>query len=388
MSDKYIYLDHASATPLDKRALKAMEPYLTKKFYNPSSPYAPAVEVKRDYVAAKKMIAQLLGARIDELTMTAGATESINLAFANCLSADDHLVTLSIEHHAVIETAKLYPQTFVSVNGKGIVDPIDIKKAITDQTTLVSVALVNNELGVIQPIKKIAELIEIIRVDRLARGIKKPLYLHTDASQAATQLDLTVSRLGVDLMTLNAGKMYGPKQVGLLWAKSGIVIKPQIVGGGQEHGARSGTENVSGVIGFAAAFEVAEQKRKSEVHRLTVLRDYLENHLKQEFPQAIFSGDHKKRLASYLHVSFPELDGERLVFRLENRKVLVATGSACSANSNTRSHVLMKIGLTEKEVDGSLRITLGALSNEENIKQATKIIIEEVKKEYERVKNV
>ncbi len=388
MSEEFIYLDHAAATPMHKQVLRSMEPYLSELFYNPSALYAPAVQVKRDYYFAKKKIAMLIGAKIGEITITAGATESINLAFFNfaLFNGEGHVVVPSIEHHAVIETAKIYDHTIIPVNKKGIVEVETLKNAITDKTTLVSVAIANNELGTVQPIKKISELISEIRADRLERKIDCPIYLHTDASQGATQLDLSVSRLNVDLMSLNAGKMYGPKQVGLLWAKSGLVLKPQIVGGGQERGLRSGTENVAGVIGFARALEISEEKRKSEVKRLEKLRNFMENEFKKEFPEAIFSGDHKKRLASYLHVSFPGLDGERLVFRLENKGVLVATGSACAANYNRRSHVLEAIGLSAEEADGSLRITLGALSNEENIKQATEIIIQEVNHEYQRIK--
>lgn len=383
MDKEFIYLDHAAATPLDKRVFRAMEPYNSELFYNPSAAYAPAVRVKRNYMEAKKRLARLIGARVGEITITAGATESINLAFLN-FALNGHVVVPSIEHHAVLEAAKKYSYTVAHVNKKGIVSLESLREIITDQTTLVSVALANNEIGTVQPIKKIAEMLGDIRTNRLKRGIKTPIYLHTDASQGATQLDLSVNRLGVDLMTLNAGKMYGPKQVGLLWAKSGLVLKPQIVGGGQERGVRSGTENVAGVIGFSKALEIAQEKRKNEVKRLSALRDYMKNKLAVEFPDALFSGDHKKRLASYVHVAFPGLDGERLVFRLENRGVLVATGSACAANYNTRSHVLEEIGLSSVDADGSLRITLGALSNEENIKRATEIIIEEVKGEYER----
>ena len=385
--EDFIYLDHAAATPLNKRVERAMAPYNSKFFYNPSSPYAPAVQVKRDYAAAKRQIANLLGAKLGEITITAGATESINLAFFN-FAKDGHAVVPAIEHHAVLESAKLYPHTFVKVNNKGIVDVETLRSAIDDTTTLISVALVNNELGVIQPIKKIAALVAEVRLEREVKGIRTPLYLHTDASQAGTQLDLSVNRLNVDMMTLSAGKIYGPKQVGLLWVRSGLELKPQIVGGGQERGRRSGTENVTGVIGFAKALEIATEKRKAEVKRLGKLRDYMQAQLAASFPDAIFSGDHKKRLANYLHIAFTGLNGERLVFRLENKGVLVATGSACAANYNTRSHVLTEIGLSAEQADGSLRITLGVLSNEDNIKRATQIIVEEVRQEYARQHNV
>lgn len=376
-----MYFDHAAATPLDRRVLASMEPYLTDLFFNPSAPYAPAIEVRRDYAAAKSTIAQAIGAKPDELIMTAGATESINLAFD---SVSGHSVVTAIEHHAVLAAAARRAHTIVPVNGKGQVSPEALREAITDETTLVSVALANNELGTIQPIRDIAEVVKQARSERLARGVHTPLYLHSDASQGVGQLDVSVARLGVDLLTLNAAKMYGPKQVGLLWAASHVRLHPQIVGGGQERGLRSGTENVAGVIGFAKAIELVTAHRKHETQRLAGLRDGLESKLVDAFPQAVVSGHAKHRLASHLHISFPGLDAERVLFALESKGVYVATGSACAANKGTRSHVLTAIGLADEVADGSLRLTLGHLNDDESVATAANIIIEEVRREYER----
>jgi len=196
---------------------------------------------------------------------------------------------------------------------------------------------------------------------------------------------VNVARLGVDMLTLNAGKVYGPKQVGLLWLSSQTKVEPKILGGGQERGLRSGTENVAGTIGFTKAYEMAFEHRKYESERLEKLRNYLQNILLEAFPEAVISGNQKSRLPSFLHISFPKLDAERLIFLLEDRGVLVASGSACAANKGTRSHVLTAIGLLPELADGSIRITLGHLSNEENTKQAGEIIIEEIKREYERM---
>jgi cysteine desulfurase len=187
------------------------------------------------------------------------------------------------------------------------------------------------------------------------------------------------------MLTLNASKIYGPKQVGLLWAASYTKLQPQIVGGGQERGLRSGTENVAGTIGFAKALELVSERRKYELERLTALRDELQRTLVTAFPNATLSGHEKHRLAGHLHISFPGLDGERLIFSFENRGVLVATGSACAANKGTRSHVLTAIGLSPELADGSIRITLGHLSTSENTKKAGEIMIEEIKREYQRV---
>lgn len=381
MNEEVIYLDHAAATPVDPKVLAAMQPFFSHDFYNPSAPYAPAVKVRRDYEAAKQTIARAIGAKGDDLVITAGATESINLAFD---SFDGHVVTSNIEHHAVLAAAKNHEATLVEADNRGFVSADKIKAAIQPNTVLVSIALANNELGTIQPLRDIAEIVRNEREARLARGDHTPIYLHSDASQGVGQLDVNAARLGVDLLTLNAAKVYGPKQVGLLWAAPSVVLKPTIVGGGQERGLRSGTENVAGTIGFARAMELASEHRKYESDRLAKLRDAMQKKLTDTFKEAVFSGHPKHRLAGHLHVSFPNLDAERVLFALESRGVLVATGSACAANKGTRSHVLNAIGLAPEVADGSLRITLGHLSNEENTARATELIIEEVQKEYAR----
>lgn len=381
MNNDLIYLDHAAATPLDKKVLAAMQPFFSDDFYNPSAPYSPAVSVRRAYEAAKQTIARTIGAKGDDLVITAGATESINLAFN---SFTGHVVSANTEHHAVLAAARQRPHTLVPANKQGMVTAESIKNALQPDTQLVSVALANNELGTIQPLRDIAEVIKNERDTRLARGDHTPLYLHTDASQGVGQLDVNVARLGVDLLTLNAAKVYGPKQVGLLWAAPSVTLTASIVGGGQERGLRSGTENVAGVIGFAKAMELASDHRKYESDRLRKLRDTLQRSLLEAFPEAVVSGHIRHRLAGHLHISFPGLDAERVLFALETRGVLVATGSACAANKGTRSHVLTAIGLEPEVADGSLRITLGHLSDEENIERATQYIIEEVQKEYAR----
>ena len=212
-----------------------------------------------------------------------------------------------------------------------------------------------------------------------------PLYVHCDASQALALIDVKPKRMGIDLLTLSAAKVYGPKQVGLLWVSSGVSLTPTVAGGGQEMGLRSGTENVAGVIGFAEAVELAMKRRNTEVKRLRVMRDYIQNELESNFPDMVVSSDKKKGLASFLHVSFPGIDAERLIFMLENQGVMVATGSACAANKNTRSHVLEAIGMSDDLISGSLRISLGRLSSEPNIKRATELLIDAIKSEKNRL---
>jgi cysteine desulfurase len=377
-----IYLDYAAATPVDPRVRAAMEPYFSHDFYNPSSPYAPAVKLRREYESAKARLAATFGAKADEVIITGGATESINLAFS---AVNGHVVTSAIEHPAVLEAAKRKPSfTLVKPTEKGIITTEAVKAAIQPDTQLVSIQLANNELGTIQPLRDIATIIQTEKQARAAAGNMTPLLFHADASQGFGQVDVHVARLGVDMLTLNSAKMYGPKGVGLLWTKPNVRINPLIVGGGQERGLRSGTENVVGLIGFAKAAELAASHAKSEHVRLAKLRDTLQDKLVAAFPCTVVSGHNKKRLSGHLHISFPDVDGERLIFLLEQKQVYLATGSACAANKGTRSHVLEAIGLEPYVADGSLRITLGRHTAEEQIKAAAEYIKEAVKSEYVR----
>lgn len=366
-----VYLDYAAATPMHPAVLAAMEPYFSEEFYNPSSPYAPAVKVRREYEAAKQSLAETFGAKGDELIITAGATESINLAFFWCKG---HIVSSEIEHPAVLEAIKRTDHTLLKPDKKGRITPEAVAAALTPQTQLVSIALANNELGTIQPLRKIAAVIAEEKQKRAGEGNTTPLLFHTDASQGFNVLDVHVSRLGVDMLTLNSGKLYGPKQVALLWVKSSSHLEPLIVGGGQERGLRSGTENVAGLMGFSVAAALAANERDGEYKRLTTLRDALQVKLLAANPGAIVNGDQHHRLANYLHISFPGIDAERIIFMLESEGVFVATGSACAANKHTASHVLTALGMEETMINGSLRITLGAQTSEVAVNSAAEKI--------------
>jgi cysteine desulfurase len=403
-----IYLDYAAATPVDERVLAAMMPYFGEDFYNPSAAYATARGVRADYQAAKHSIAQTIGAKPAEIIMTSGATESINLAFASCHSdpsvrhsgldpESSVIITTAIEHPAVLECAKAAKATILPVDSQGRLDLDILRQNITDATQLISVGYANNELGTAQNIKEIAAICRLERQRRAERGVRVPLALHTDASQATGYLDINVARLGVDMMTLNSGKCYGPKGVGLLYVRAGTSLSPTIRGGGQEMGLRSGTENVPGVIGFAKALEIAEKKRKSESKRLETLRNDLEKYIlehKNAFSKdgpwktwggGNVNGSRKHRLPNILNFSLPGLDGERLVFALDQRGVAVATGSACAANKGTGSHVLAAIGLSKAEATGSLRISLGRQTTKTEVEQFKKILTEVIKKEQKIV---
>lgn len=370
-----IYLDNAAATPMDQRVLTAMMPYFSDDFYNPSAAYLAANKVRRDVEEARHQLAQIIGAKSAEIVITAGATESINLAL-NGVSG--RIVTTSVEHSSVLATAEARSGVILAVDHNSQIDLDSLRLAITDDVSLVSVGYVNSETGIVQDLKSISEVIASVRQDRRQRSVNTPLLLHTDASQAAGLFDLNVARLGVDLMTLNAGKCYGPKQVGLLYVRAGVVLKPLIRGGGQEMGLRSGTENVTGIIGFAKALELAEKTRGSEVKRLQTMHNQLKKTLSDGLPDIKFNEFSKRNSPAILNFSVAGVDGERVVYALDERGIQVATGSACAANKGMRSHILVALGLTEAEADGSIRVSMGRFTTSDDIEQAGHIIVETV----------
>lgn len=373
-----VYLDHAAATPIKSKVLAAMTPYFTELFYNPSAPYLPAVEVRRNYDQAKSEVAQALGAKTDQLIITAGATESINLAFG----VANHVLISGVEHPAVHQVALAQASCqVIPVNSKGLLDLTKFDELVNDQTDFVSVSLVSSDLGTIQPIAEIGQRLIKINLKRSLAG-KKPILFHCDASQALGYLEVNPSRLGVDLLTISAAKIGGPKQVGALWVRPGVKLKPLLRGGGQEMGLRSGTENVAGVIGFAAAIKQLTRGNHRDVARV---RDRLEQIL-STIPGVKLIGHSKKRLPNYCVVSFAGLEAERLIYRLEARGIYVSTGAACSANRGIGSLALASINLSESEQLGSLRLTIGADTTLEDIEYAGQIIVDEVELEQERVK--
>lgn len=384
MSDNTIYLDHAAATPLDERVFRVMEPYFAEKFFNPSASYMAARDVRRDLEDARHRLAVAIGAKRDEIILTAGATESVNLAIHGLLGSGGHAVIGATEHQAVTRAVTPYSHSVASADPKGIITPEAVITAITDDTVLVSVTAADSELGTVQPLQKIAAALEAIRADRRKRGIKTPLYFHSDASQVAGVLDLHVARLGIDMLTLNAAKCYGPKQVGLLWLRSNIQLEPLVRGGGQERGLRAGTEYVAGAVGFAEALEIAQAERHEEGKRLAELRNKLEKGLLAQLPTLVVNGHAKRRLPGHLHVSLDSLDAERVVFRLDEEGIMAATGAACAANKNTRSSVLEAIGLDDSLSDGSLRFTLGKLVDETMIDRAIPMIVQAISEEATR----
>lgn len=379
-----IYLDYAAATPVDPQVLEAMLPYFSESFYNPSAPYARARTAKRALEQARETLAHAIGAKPASITLTAGATEANNLAFA---ATSGPVISCAIEHESTLACVKARGGRIVGVSAEGLVDPAAVRSALTPEAELVSIALANGEVGAIQPIREIARIVRDERERRLQEGEKTPLYLHTDATQAAGVLALNIASLGVDLMTLSAAKIYGPKQVGLLWAREGIALKPLILGGGQENGVRSGTENVAGAVGFGCALELAQACRDQERKRLANLRDMLQGLFMRAFPWAVVSGPRKDqaRLPGLLHISFPGIEARRLVILLDRQGVSVGTGSACAASKMRISHVLQALGAPEDVAAGSLRITLGRPTTESDAREAAQIIIDTVRAECARL---
>lgn len=371
---KSIYLDHAAATPLDPMVFEAMRPYLTQKFYNPSAVYLAAKEVAQDIATARRRIAGQLGARTAEIFFTAGGTEANNLAIHGVMQAfpGKRLIVSAIEHESILAPAHQYDHKETPVLPDGRVDMDALQERIDDRTVLVSIMLANNEIGTIQPISQVAQLIMEIRQKRQKNGNELPLYLHTDAAQAANYLDLHASRLGVDLMTVNGGKIYGPKQSGFLYVRAGVNLAPQILGGGQERGLRSGTENVAGSIGLAIALDTVQAKRHEETTRLKHLQKLFFDLLEKYIPTVQINGSLKHRLPNNVHITLPGQDNERLIMALDQASIQAAAGSACSASNEEPSHVLKAIGLSDADAQASLRFTMGHSSDEAAVRRAVK----------------
>ena len=380
-----IYLDHAAATPVSKKVLAAMEPYFTDDFFNPSAAYLPAKKVAADYEAAKGVIAHAIGAKSTDIIITGGATEANNLTFTsinNTEATDPKVLYLETEHDSIRAVAQKYGGESIKVLSNGLIDLEDLKHKITDETVLISISLANNEIGTIQPLAEISAMIKKIRIDRLKRGIKTPIYLHSDASQALNLLDINVARLGVDMLTLNAAKIYGPKGVGALYVSHDVKLQPISVGGGQENGLRSGTENVPGTIGFATAIKEAKEHLNGNRKKYADFKKLLLAEL-QDYELI----NKKHSLDNFIVLCYNGIDAERLIYLLEDKEIYVSTGAACAASKGKKSHVLAAIGLSDSEIAGSLRLTLGETNTKEQIIEAARIINETIKQEKGRLRH-
>ena len=380
---KRIYMDHAAAAPMDKCVKKAMEPYWTENFGNPNAIYKEGLIARSAVETARKDIAKILGARVKEIIFTNGGTESDNLAIFGIAKnfKSGHIITTKFEHHAVLNSCKRlekegFEVTYLDVGKEGVINPKDVAKALKPETILVSIMYANNEIGTVQPIREIAKA---IRDFKKKNGAVFP-YFHTDACQAPGYLDINVERLGVDLMTINGSKIYGPKGIGLLYAKNGIKLEPLLYGGEQERKLRPGTENVPAIAGLAEALKIADQDREKESTRLVKLRDYFINRLLGEIPKTVLNGHSAERLPNNINVSILDAEGESIVLYLDEAGVACSTGSACTSESLEPSHVILAIGKPRAYAHGAMRFSLGRSTTKKNIDYVMKVLPDIIKK--------
>lgn len=392
-NNKIIYLDHAATTPLSPDVKKEMDFVLENIYGNPSSLHAKGYEAKVVLDGAREKIAKILNARADEIIFTSGGTESDNLAIFGYARANkrkdgkSHIIVSAIEHHAVLEPAhKLEKEGFevdyLTVSKNGIVDLGKFKKLLRPETILVSIMYANNEIGTIQPIKEISKIIAEFNKQNDGNII-----FHTDACQTAGALDLNVKNLEVDMMTINAGKIYGPKGIGLLYIKKGLPagrqglsIEPIMIGGGQEFGLRAGTENVAAIVGFAKALEIAQAEKEKESVRLVGLRDYAIDKILSGISKTKLNGDAKNRLPNNINISFAAIEGEALILYLDQAGIYASTGSACTSKSLEPSHVILALGEPHEVAHSSLRLTLGHSTQKEDLDYVIEVLPEIVKK--------
>ncbi len=378
-SNKLIYMDHAATTPVREEVFEAMRPHFSQSFGNPSSIYTLAQEAHKALDDARDTVARVLGARRSEVVFTSGGTESDNAAIKGAAHAlrdqGNHIVTSAIEHHAVLHTCDQleglgFDVTYLPVDRYGLVDPQDVLSAIGERTTVVSVMLANNEIGTIEPV---AEIAEVVKEEARRRG--KTIVVHTDAVQAAGLVELDVRELGVDMLSLSAHKFHGPKGVGALYIRRGTPFEPQQMGGGQERQRRSGTENVPGVVGMAEALRLAAEEREGLVVHCRRLREKIVSTIEERVEGARLNGHPTTRLANNVNFSFEAVEGEPILLGLDFAGVCASSGSACSSASLEPSHVLTAIGLSPETAQGSLRITLGAVNTDSEVDYVLETLI-------------
>lgn len=382
---KIVYFDHAAATPVDDRVLKAMEPYWREDFANPSSIYSLGNTARLAADDARETIAKILGASASEIIFTSGGTEANNLAILGAARAHrkggGHILVSAIEHHSVLEPAMAlkkdgFDVEIVPVGKDGLVSPDEVRRRMRPDTILVSVMLANNEIGTIQSISEIGKILRRFSHDQK----QSSPFLHTDACQAAGFLPLDVRKLGIDLLTVNGGKIYGPKGVGFLYRRRGVKLEPIIYGGGQEGGMRSGTENIPLIVGMAKAFELAQSEGVKNAKHIRALRDELIGGILTLIPGSFVNGHPTERLPNNVNVCIPGVSGETLVLYLDEARIACSTGSACTAGSLDPSHVLRAIGLSKSQAQSSLRLTLGRENTETDVKFFLKALLPIVKK--------
>ncbi len=358
-----IYLDNAASTPVHEKVIEEMIPYFREQYGNPSSIHRHGRVANTAIQNARKQIASLINAHGNEILLTSGGTESNNTAIYGIASQSKgkHIITSSIEHDAILEPCKRlekegYTISFLPVDKHGFIDPEDLKKEISSDTCLITIMYANNEVGTIQPIEKISQI---------AR--EKNIMFHTDAVQAIGKIPIDVKELGIDLLSISSHKINGPKGVGALYIKNGVKMSPLILGGGQENGLRSGTENVASIVGFGTACMLSKNNMNENSIHLKKLTSKLTTRILNEIPATTFNGHPDSRTPNNTHFTFFGVNGEDLIIKLDEHKISASTGSACSVKIQKASHVLKAMGFSHEQVTGSLRLTVGITNTEQEI---------------------
>ena len=368
------YFDHAATTRVKEEVLREMIPYFNMQYGNASSIYSIARQSKRAIEDARQKVANAINSKVKEIYFTSCGTESDNwalkgVAYAN-MQKGKHIITSKIEHPAILESCKTLEKqgfsiTYLNVDEEGFISLEELEKSIRQDTILISVMFANNEIGTIEPIKQIGEIAK-----------KYQIIFHTDCVQAIGNAKIDVNEMNIDLLSMSAHKFYGPKGVGALYVREGIQFDRIQDGGHQEKNKRSGTENVAGIVGLGKAIEIADKNLDEHIKKLTDLRDYYFSQLKEKIPNCKINGSTEKRLPGNANVSFPNVDGEELLLKLDEKGICASTGSACSSGSSSPSHVLVAIGLDKEFANGALRITLG----DDNTKEDIDFLVEQLLK--------
>ncbi len=371
---KQIYMDHGATTPVDPLVVDAMLPYFTEKFGNASSLHSFGQEATSALEQSRQQVAASIGAKPEEIIFTSGGTESDNLAIKGIAYRNSgkgkHIITSTIEHPAILNTCAYlekegFDVTYVPADSDGIIDMDELKKAIRDDTILISVMHANNEIGTIQPISDISKLAK-----------EKSIYLHTDAVQSFGKIAVNVNELGVDMLSMSSHKIYGPKGVGALYVRKGTPLQALAHGGSHERSMRAGTENVSGIVGFAKAVSLVDEHRVDDAKHMTQLRDSLIRKVMDSIEDVYLSGHATKRLPNNVNLRFSFIEGESMLLFLDMKGIAISTGSACSSKSLEPSHVLSAIGLKPEDSHGSIRITLGNDNTQEEVDYVVSALVE------------
>lgn len=380
--DKYVYVDNAATTKIKPEVLEKMMPYLSEYYGNPSSIYKIARESKKAIENARQNVADAFNCEAREIIFTSGASEADNWAIKGIAYAlkdkGNHIITTKIEHHAVLHTTEFlekegYEVTYLDVDENGLIDLNQLENAITDKTILISIIFANNEIGTIQPIKEIGEIAK-----------KHKVIFHTDAVQAVGNVEIDVNELNIDMMSLTAHKIYGPKGTGALYIRKGMKLFPYIHGGMQELKRRAGTENIAGIVGFGEAIKLATNNIAEKVEKISNLRDLYIEKVLEEIPYVKLNGHRTKRLCNNANFSFRFIEGEALLLSLDMKGICASSGSACTSGSLDPSHVLLAIGLPHEIAHGSLRVTFGDFNTEEDVSY----VVDSLKVIVERLRNM